>query len=57
MHAYGASLKTDGVNPEHLVPVMRHLLLARRAEDVRTTPAQLIDDAVTWGIEGYYATA
>lgn len=56
MRMMGLHLRRMGVRPEHFVPMLRDVI--RRASGQRVAGPEftrLVRDAVTWGIEGYYA--
>lgn len=56
MRMMGVHLRRTGVRPEHFVPMLRGAI-HRTAEQRVAGPefTRLARDAVTWGIEGYYA--
>jgi hypothetical protein len=56
MRTIGTHLRRAGVRPEHFVPMLR-AAIHRAAEQRAAGPefTRLARDAVTWGIEGYYA--
>jgi hypothetical protein len=58
MRMLGAHLRRDRVSPEGLVPIIRRVVGERlRALDTcdRSESEAVLRDAVTWGIQGYYA--